>query len=651
MLSGCVATAAWVAAIGFNARWWVVAALDQARLGTWLLFFLASLGLLRPSDWAAWGAPRRIAQMSAALAAIPLLGGALLVAGGHYGVGTATIYQLALDSAVLLLFENLLRNQARPLGMLASLVPATVGAAFAADLFYNASMLLSGHVEPGFLQLRIAAAAVGWPLLALGAARGNLWHLEISLSRRLVFHSTALLAIGFYLVVTALGGEAVRRHGGIWGPAFELGFLAMAVFVLLVAIRSPALRARLVVLTTKHFFRLKYDYREVWLQFIERMANPAGEEALAQRCLDGVAKALHCEFGALWARSAAIDGYALCASLPVGAQPAQPDALRLQQLVEFLQRTEWVIDIAECRRDPRRYEGLHLPSALSSLPDPWVITPLIHRRALEGFLVLGKPTGDAAAVLGWEELDLLKTLGAQVAGHLAEERATRELLDAQRLGDFNQRFAFVVHDVKNVVGQMSMLLKNAERFGDDPEFQRDMLTTIASSTARLQGLLTNLTPRAQANPHDFAPQDFELSAALEPVHSRWSANHPGFTGQIGAGSFHVLGDPAKLQSALDHLIANAAEATGPGGSVALLLSKTDEEGIIDIVDDGSGMDAQFIRERLFRPLESTKAQGTGIGAYQALRLLRGMGALLEVDSQPGKGTTMRVRLKRPIPSV
>ena len=273
---------------------------------------------------------------------------------------------------------------------------------------------------------------------------------------------------------------------------------------------------------------------------------------------------------------------------------------------------------------------------------PGSLSPLIHLRRLHGLLVLGTPRVPSA--LGWEELDLMKTIGAQAASYLAEESTSRALTDARRLEEFNQRFAFVVHDIKNVVSQMRLMLSNAEAHGTDPEFQRDMLVTVASSAARLQKMLVQVAAERRVEPQASGPVD--LVPLLRGIYERWRANYEHLIADGLDGAMVVLASEGDLVSAVDHLLQNAIEASSGGGPVRLSLRRDGHEAIVEVRDRGPGMDAEFIRTQLFRPLETWKAQGMGLGAFQVRQMTRGMGGgRLEVDSRPGDGTVMRMRLR------
>jgi putative PEP-CTERM system histidine kinase len=260
--------------------------------------------------------------------------------------------------------------------------------------------------------------------------------------------------------------------------------------------------------------------------------------------------------------------------------------------------------------------------------------PLSHRYEIAGFVVLDRP--NHAAELDWEAFDLLRAAGRQAASYLAEERSTKGLRDSELLTEYSKRFAFVVHDIKNLASQLGLIVTNARRHIDNPEFQRDMLQTVEDSVARMNHLLSQLKADNASLPRSTDPA--ALVAALETEFSVTAVINDearGCTAPIA---------PDKLRSALTHLVQNALDASPQGEPVLVRAHRRAAQFLIDVVDHGVGMGEAFIRNELFLPFRSTKSGGYGIGAFQTRELIRMAGGDLEVISHPGAGTTMRIIL-------
>jgi putative PEP-CTERM system histidine kinase len=256
-----------------------------------------------------------------------------------------------------------------------------------------------------------------------------------------------------------------------------------------------------------------------------------------------------------------------------------------------------------------------------------------------GFVVLARPR--APAVLNWESFALLLTIGQQVAGYLAEESATRTLLESKSLIDYSKNFAFVIHDVKNVAGQLALMIDNFPKYGEQAEFRADMLRGMEGSVKKLRDLINRLRPDAVSLEQ---ARDVDPEEIIHEIASEFAASQIGVVAEIAGGKKRVKISPLALKTVLVHLTRNAVEASEQGSQVVVSLCFDNGNACIDVIDRGCGMSSDFVRDGLFAPLLSTKPGGHGIGAYQARELVRAAGGDLRVTTIPGGGTTMRVLL-------
>ena len=197
-----------------------------------------------------------------------------------------------------------------------------------------------------------------------------------------------------------------------------------------------------------------------------------------------------------------------------------------------------------------------------------------------------------------------------------------------------------MHDIKNLSSQMSLLLRNAEKHADNHEFRKDMLITLRNSADKLNLLLARLGRYGgQASERREA---FDLAAVARQVVLRFT--HLNSVTLTHSEPVWVSGDPEGAEQALVHLVQNAIDASPEGGAVMLDVSSDGMMGRIQVIDSGSGMDAQFLRSGLFKPFVSSKPGGFGIGAYEAREIIRAMNGRLEVESREGLGTRFTISL-------
>jgi putative PEP-CTERM system histidine kinase len=240
----------------------------------------------------------------------------------------------------------------------------------------------------------------------------------------------------------------------------------------------------------------------------------------------------------------------------------------------------------------------------------------------------------------WEVSDLLKVAARQAAAHLAQMRASNQLIVARQFESFNRTTTFVIHDLKNLIAQLSLLLANAEKHKHKPEFQADMLDTVANAVTRMNKVLAQLRRSSDAT----QAQSVALSDILNEAVASKQAFKLRPTLELPPASLRVRAERDRLTRAIGHLLQNALEATPPTGQVTLRGFEEAGRAIIEIVDTGCGMDDEFVRTRLFQPFDSTKGAGMGIGAYECRETLRALGGNIEVDSTPGLGTHFRLSL-------
>jgi putative PEP-CTERM system histidine kinase len=645
LATACLAIALWAALAalgptgdglsGWPAALWAAAgaALETLRSVALLLMLRSMRGRPLAREDAAWLGPLAVA--AAALLALDLLGAAAARQGSHGLLQLAFAGHLALALAGLVAVENAWRsNPAERLWSLKFLLIA-LGTLFAYDFYLFADALLFARLDPGLAEARLLVTALAAPLLAISLLRPA-QPLQLTLSRRAAFHSAAMVGGGLYLLTMGLAAYYVRSFGGGWGPAFQIAFLTAAAMLLAAVLASGRVRAAVKGAVARHFFAYRYDYREEWLRFIAAMADRQDEASLRDRVIKAIAAVLDSPGGVMWLWDEASASYGPAARWNFRAfDQREPGDGRL---ATFLTRRGAIVDLDQvARRDPG-YAELACPEWLLLAPDAWVVVPLLHGEWLLGFILLQQAR--APRGLNWEDHDLLRTIGRQAASFLAEQQASRALADARQLELFQRRFAFVAHDLKSVISQLSLLLANAEIHGRDRAFQADLIATVRDSVGTMQQMLSQLRgERRKAAPAETVDL---VPTAQRLIEGRRAG--PPVVLDCPMARLEVQGDQRRVGAVLGHLLSNACEAARDRVVVRLRLGPPEIGAVIEVEDDGPGMSADFIQDQLFRPFASTKEGGYGIGAYQCRELTRELNGQLTVWSTPGKGTRMRVTL-------
>ncbi|MEX1994501.1 MAG: XrtA/PEP-CTERM system histidine kinase PrsK, partial [Steroidobacteraceae bacterium] len=304
------------------------------------------------------------------------------------------------------------------------------------------------------------------------------------------------------------------------------------------------------------------------------------------------------------------------------------------ELARLLGSRQWVIDLAEWAEVPERYENVGIPGFLRDLPRARIVAPLMQQQSLTGFVVLFEPPPPFE--LTYEDRDLLKTVGRHVATIVAQHAADLRLAESRQFEAYHRLTAFMMHDLKNSVAQLQLVVRNAERHRHNPAFIDDALATIANAVDRMNRLILQL--RKTDSQSRMAP--VELLPLVQRTISRCSDRAPvPELEPAPAADLRIRGQEDRLATAVEHVIRNAQDATREGGTVTVRVAAMDGTVRVEVRDTGPGMTPEFVRERLFRPFDSTKgAAGMGIGAHQVREYVRSLGGDVEVASRPGEGT-------------
>ncbi len=546
---------------------------------------------------------------------------------------------LALALCGLVLLEQVYRNSSHSGRASLRYLVAGVGGILVYDLFlYSQAELIHG-ISANAWESRGIVVTLAAPLIALAVRRNPQWSLDIFVSRQVVFYTTTFVAVGIYLIVMALAGYVIRDRGGTWGNVGQIVFFAGAAFVLITLLTSGSLRRQLSVFINKHFYSNKYDYRIEWLRFIQTLSSP-GDGDMRRTAIRSVAQILDSPGGILF-----ISDERVRRMVPVAAWPMPleniagiteiPDE---SDLVQFVRKSQWIIDIAEYRRTPDVYQNIELPSWLQQNPSVRIISPLLELDRLFGFFMLYDPPPPFN--LTYEDRDLLKTVGRHVATQLAQHDADRRLAESRQFEAYNRLTAFMMHDLKNSVAQLQLIVANAQRHKHNPDFIDDAIETIDNTVDRMTRLIEQLRQSATTS----RLSTIRLDDLVRNTADRCSLRSPAPALEVGEGAIYVQADLQRLTAVIEHVIRNAQDAA-PAGAVQLNLSTDAERALLVVSDTGPGMDAEFIRERLFRPFDSTKgSRGMGIGAYQTREYVQMLGGAVEVQSKPGHGTAFSITL-------
>jgi putative PEP-CTERM system histidine kinase len=462
---------------------------------------------------------------------------------------------------------------------------------------------------------------LGWFYLLL--LRKDAYSSHIVVDRQAFYSSAVILFLGLFLLFTGLVGKIIELMGGdIRAFLSVLGaFLVVGVFVLVLL--SDSLRHRFGDIVQSRVYAGRFDYKAEWRALSEAFAASANIDDLfstiirrAERLLDPAEIAIY---------EAATDNM----------RKIYPPDQGQDEIALDDPGATWLFLKAEAARISRMdYSG---SSKFENLKDGFeVAVPFVAEQKLIGILLLGPKRQKREYDL--EDLALLSAIGHQAGIAVLHLRVRDKLLETEKLASFHKTASFVVHDLKNAVSMLSLMLQNAPRKISDPQFQTESLGTIAQALARMQRIIEKLKspPRREQLQIELIDPGPVVRRVVEKCGLE---NRQNLHLAINLDDkLRVKTDPIILETIIENLLINAAEAIEGEGSVDIGEISVNGVTGISIVDTGSGMSREFLMTRLFHPFQSTKPKGLGIGLYQCREMFRGIGGDIIAESVRGKGS-------------
>lgn len=545
--------------------------------------------------------------------------------------------QIALSLVGLILLEQIWRNANTYGRSSIKYLSIAIGAFFGYDFFMYADAFLFQEVSPAIWDSRGAVNAVVAPLIAVTMINSRKQPIEVQVSRQVIFYTGTLVLAGAYLLAISLGGYYLKTFGGTWGDALQVLFFFTAAIILILLLSSPKLRAMLMVFISQNFFHYKYDYREEWLKSTKTLAFTDSEEQLQVRIIRILAKLVESNAGVLWCKNDdgnfSAQGYLNSPSIKHDIIDSNAD------IIDYFNEHDWIIDLNEYINDPTTYNLLEIPDIILNHPSPWLIIPLFLGNELIGLVLIAQPY--TRLELNWENYDLIKVVARQACSYLSQSQSQDRLAQSKQFEAVNKTSAFMVHDLKTIIAQLSLLVKNADKHKNNPAFVEDMIKTTNHTVHKMDYLLKQIRNPTQ----DEEPEVIELGELLIDVQKHQSKSLPVPQLELPKNKIYVRTDKEQLHTVLGHIIQNAQDATEKEGEVSISVKTSPGFAVLFIQDTGCGMSEEFIKNQLFKPFESTKGlTGMGIGAYQSREYIKKMGGSIDVTSELNIGSCFSVKI-------
>lgn len=516
------------------------------------------------------------------------------------------------------------------------------GVLLGARVFTSSQAVLFYGVRSSALQIHTVAGVVGLALIAFSLVRGRLAQVDIYPSHAFLYRSLTATLAGVYLVGMGILAKITSVLGGSENLPLQALIILVALVGLAVLLLSDRLRQRLQIAVSRHLHRPLYDYRSLWALFAERTASLVTREDLCRE----VARLTSETFNVLSVTIFLFDEHKQQLSFGASTSLSEDVANKILQT-----RGGDVASISEAHIKPD-------PLDLNTSKEPWVLNlknlnpdhfnkggnrvcvPLVAAGRFLGLITLTDRVNGLE--FSTEDFDLLKCVGAQTAASLLNIQLAESLLRSKELEAFQTMSTFFVHDLKNTALMLSLMLQNLPVHFANPAFREDSLKSIAKTNNRINDLISRLSLLREGL--KIAPQDADLNALVTTCLSGLK-DLPGVDLSQNLEPLPKLCiDSDQIQKVITNLVLNARDAVGEHGEIRVATKRSNGWAVLQVSDNGSGISPEFLSQSLFRPFQTTKKKGIGIGMYQSKMIVEAHSGRIEVESEIGKGTTFRILL-------
>ena len=567
---------------------------------------------------------------------------------GHWmfvlGIPGTVLNLFSLLGAVLVLM-NLERTYRAAVGTMLWRIKFMIlglGVIFAVQAYVSSQVLLFHALNLSLETVSATAILLGGALILRSLFRAGHFNTDVYPSQSALHSSLTVLLAGAYLLIVGVFAKVVVFLGGDASFTLKAFVLLVALVVLAVLLLSDRVRLHTRRFVSRHFQRPLYDYRSVWRRFTEETASCVKPAELCQAVVKLVTDIFQALSVTIWLVDDKRENFMFATSTflseskandlkpqsaeameVMGALEKHPDPLDLDDSNEA-----WTAVLKRCHPDEFRKGGNR------------VCVPMMSGGEVLGLIILGDRVGGVS--FSWQDFDLLRCVADQAAASLLNAQLSQRLLQAKEMEAFQTMSAFFVHDLKNTTSTLNLMLENLPVHFNDPEFRADALRGIAKTVAHINRLIGRLS--LLRHELQIKPVESDLNEVVAKALAGWEE-------AAGVSLIKNLGplpkislDQEQLVKVVTNLVLNAREAVLPAGEVRIETAQHNGWVILTVSDNGCGMAPEFLSRSLFRPFQTTKKNGLGIGLFQSKMIVEAHKGKVQVESQPGKGTTFRIIL-------
>ena len=552
-----------------------------------------------------------------------------------------------LVTSILILFnlERTIRSSTGRVRWQIKFMALGVGGLFALRVYLASQDLLFSRLDTGIGSVSSVALVAANVLFALSLIRGSSLSVDVYLSTAAIRNSLTIVLAGVYLLVVGVLANLVRH---ISPSGSRLPFDAFLVFLSLTALGilllSNRLRRKLRIFVSRHFRRPIYDYRTVWMESTQRTATILDERELSTAVSKLVSESLEILSVSVWLADEPQRRLILAGSTALYgayAREMEKAGKSAPELIQYLREHpgcvdlaahefKWPAEIMKCGETFFRHHQLRYAVGLQA------------RGEFIGVMTLNDDRVGEEGTLSSEDIALLETLASQLASSVVNLRLSAQLRHAKEVETFQTVSTFFVHDMKNLASRLSLTMQNLPANFDSPEFRADALRVISRSVKEIDEMCTRLS--MLRGKIELNLDSCDLTQLVAETLDGFKPNLKAELQQNLQPLPRIRLDAGQIHKVLTNLVLNANEAVT--GSGVIQVTTVQEGNVVgfSVRDNGCGMSEEFIAKSLFKPFQTTKKKGLGIGLFHSRLIVEAHRGVLEVNSSVGAGTEFRVLL-------
>ena len=553
-----------------------------------------------------------------------------------------SVFLLLMLTVVLANFEVTLRSANLEQRWRIKFLILGVGSIFVAMIYVLSQVLLFSSIGQDFSLMISTVIFVGCCLITFSLARHRLLDVDVFASRYVVYNSITLIVVGIYLLIVGGLVQAIKSLGGDFN--FYLGslFVFLSILFMAILLLSYNVRKRVKIFIDRHFYKNKHDYRKEWLELTARLSSKLNVQDLLPPLANMIFETFWIKRTILWLyddQERELRIVQPADDLPFRSMKWEPT------LIQALKDRDYPLVLddpqGDQKEDPKLSRVLdERQKAMFRSMGVSILVPLIIEKQLIGILGLSK--SHSGTPLNYEDHDLMKTMAKQAASSILNAKLSQRLVSSKELDTFHSLSIFLLHDLKNFVSMISLVVENMSLNFDNPEFRKDALVSLSLTVEKMKRLMERLAALSKTPDPCYASVDLNAMVQETLVEIGKSIKSKIIKDLHELPVIHV--DPVQIRKVLTNLLLNAEEAITGEGEIRLTTSVQDGMVTLSVSDNGCGIPSEFLENRLFKPFSTTKSQGFGIGLYQLKSILEAHGGRIQANSEVGKGSTFTVAL-------